>query len=668
MARRTASITLSATFLFTTAGSFPGCAMGQSSQGGGVVSSTPDVAQKTGGRDDDNNGRSDNSSGTYSTQYDGTMLTLTSDATGELLIEQRARDFAKARVDGALSPEVDIEITAQGYTIHYSFTNNTSSPKPLPDLRVGPIFLNDNVIYQDTRRSCENVYTEAATHKTPGHNYPINMYAPIWIVRNTDHVTGVSLEYPIMDYRHDTRFYLKYHQGTGGWLVDIRLSTESESLVNSASVPPGQTWNYTLNVRLDGRSDEWVRTLTPYRDFFRATYGGVQYARETNPVNAVGLSLQVALSDDNPYGFSREDLRPDRYGFGPFIDYTLDRTDWPEHMIITPSGILRRNVHLNYPFRFTSEWLATENFQTALDPNIGYPRIVNEGRKLGFWWGRAVQVSYAWDDGVGEQLDPNSSRHTSEAFNELDLAIQAGATTIGLDTFGYRAIPTWDASPWLDTMRRRYPHVKFVLEPMPADIMHRQAAGWFRGFNDGQPVDTLEELNFIKGPHILADFLLPGHETWAAWRYKGHRKYLGITPTQQMVTQDVERFAQWGYRPMIYTEFDLRTDGRAMESWTYTIPVDLQIPPDDGSNNDPAADMGDGDDGTQGSNGTGRGIRAASNGASKSGVPSRKVSSRSGSSGKPNVVGVSGAEAREALRRAKQHLKPTKPRKTDSDK
>ncbi len=670
MARRTASITLSAAFLFAAAGSFPGCALGQSSQGGGVVSSTPDVAKDTGGGggEDDNNDRSDNSNGTYSTQYDGTMLTLTSDATGELLIEQRARDFAKARVDGALAPEIDVEITAQGYTIHYSFTNNTSSAKPLPDLRVGPIFLNDNVTYQDTRRSCEDVRTSAATHKTPGHNYPINMYAPIWIVRNADHVTGVSLEYPIMDYKHDTRFYLKYHSGTGGWLVDIRLSTESESLVNSASVPPGQTWNYTLNVRLDGRSEEWVRTLLPYRDFFRETYGGVQYTRETNPINAVGLSLGVALSDDNPYGFSREDLRPDINGFGPFIDYTLDRKGWPEHMIITPSGILQRNRHLNYPFRFTSEWLATDNFQTALDPDIGYPRIVDAGRKLGFWWGRAAQVSYAWDDGVGEQLDPNYSRHTTEAFKELDLAIQAGATTIGLDTFGYRAIPTWDASPWLDAMRQRYPDVKFVLEPMPADIMHRQAAGWLRGFNDGQPVDDLDELNFIKGPHILADFLLPGHETWAAWRYKGHRKYLGITPTQQMVTQDVERFAQWGYRPMLYTEFDLRTDGRAMESWTYTIPVDLQIPPDDGSNNDPAADMGDGDEDNQGNNGAGRGIRATSNGASKSGAPSRRVSSKSGSSSKPDVVGVSGAEAHEALVRARKHLKPVKPRKSDSDK
>ncbi|MFG0242784.1 MAG: hypothetical protein ACF8R9_08375 [Phycisphaerales bacterium JB054] len=665
MARRTTSITLTAAFLLAAAGTFPGGALGQTQKRGrGVLSVTPEVArQSDANKDDGGDGYSRGSSegGSYSTVYDGDMLRLVSDSSGEVLIEQRARDFAKARVDGALSPEVDVEITSQGYSIHYSFTNDTSSAKPLPDLRVGPILLDERVTYQDVRHSCEDVQTEADSHRTPGHNYPINMYAPVWIVRDTEHAAGVSLEYPIMDYKHDVRFYLKYHPGSGGWLVDIRLSTETEALQYSASVPAGQTWEYTVNVRFDERSDEWVRTLLPYRDYFRENYGGLQYTREVTPVNAIGLSLGEAISNENPYGFSREDLRPDVHGYGPFVEFALDRKGWPEEMIVTPTGVLRRNVHLNYPFRFTSQWLANDNFETALDPQIGFPRIVNEGRKLGFWWGRSAQVSYAWDDGVGEELDPSYSRHRNEAFKELDLAIQAGATTIGLDTFGYRAIPTWEASPWLDTMRQRYPGVKFVLEPMPADIMHRQAAGWLRGFNDGDPVDSLEELNFIKGPHILADFLLPGHETWAAWRYKGHRKYLDITPTQEMVDDDVERFAQWGYRPMFYTDFDLTVPGRAAESWNYTIPDDIRLPPD-GINTDFALDMGGGGDSngpSGGNSSSGQGVKVGAKRVTRSGALASGIAGRSGSRKTP-VVGVSAKEAAEALARAKQHLKPTK--------
>lgn len=673
MARHTASFALSAAFLLAAAGSFPVIAAGQISKGRGVVSSAPDVARDSGNyNDDDNSGDSGNNrsggsdGGTYTTTFDGSTLLLVSDSSGRVLVDQAARRFAMSRMDGALDPEVDVEITSNGYSIHYSFTNNTSSPKPLPDLRVGPIMLGDAVTYQDTRHSCEDIETHADTHRTPGHNYPINMYAPVWIVRDVDHAAGVSLEYPIMEYEHDVRFYLKYHPGSGGWLVDIRLSSDSSALEYSGAVPPGQTWQYTVNVRFDERSHEWVRTLLPYREYFLEEYGGVQYRREVRPVNALGMSLSSEISADNPYGFSREDLRPDANGYGPFVDFALDRTGWPGQMIVTPTGHLRRNTHLNYPFRFTSQWLADENFQTALDPDIGFPKIVEAGRDLGFWWGRSAQVSFAWDDGIGEQLDPDNRRHTQAAFNELDRAVEAGATTIGMDTFGHRAIPIWDGSRWLDEMQARHPDVKFVLEPMPSDIMHRQAAGWLRGFNDGDRVDSLEELNYIKGPHILADFLLPGHETWAAWRYKGHRNYLDIIPTQEMVNDDVEMFAQWGYRPMFYTDFDLQVAGNAAESWTYTIPYDLQLPDPPSTPGAEADGGGDGDSGDDGKGGSSQGgARLVNGSASRASTQGAGVAARSGN-GKPPVVGVSGNEARQALQRAKQHLRPVKPKSNDN--
>lgn len=625
MARLTGNVTLAALTLVTGA-LLPGSVFAQ--EGDGTDSDSP-----------------------YSVEYADGALTLRESASRDLLLEQSSQKFVISRIEGSLAPEVDVEIVADGYSMHYSFTNSTSSAKPLPDLRVGPILLGDHVTYQDTRHSCEDVQTDAANHRTPGHNYPVNMYSPVWIVRSGEHAAGVSLEYPIMEYKHDVRIYMRYHQRSGGWLVDMRLSSESGALEHSAMVPPGDTWQYTVNVRFTPKSNEWVRTLVPYRDYFRNAYGGVQYQRATNSINAVGLSLGAAQSDENPYGFSREQVRPDHYGFGPFVDYALARGGWPEFMIITPTGLYRHNVHLNYPFKFTSEWMSRPEFETALDPGVGFPKIVSEGKNLGFWWGRSAQVSFDWDDSRSEQLDPSNPAHVEAAFDELDLAVQAGARTIGMDTFGYRAIPLWDSYPWLTTMQQRYPEVKFVLEPMPSDIMHTKAAGWLRGFNDGQPVETEEELNFIKGPHVLADFLLPGHETWAAWRYKGHRLYLDITPTQELVDQDVRRFAEWGYRPMIYTEFDLTESIPAAESWRYSIPIDLQLPPDNGS-----------DDGSGGGSGSGALTDAGagegqSRGGRTGGSPggSAGVARRAGAKS-PRAVGVSGAEAREALLRARQHL------------
>ena len=549
---------------------------------GALVTSCAQARQSVDANSSSNNDKPD-----YQIQNIDNTISVRQRSSNQLLLEEPLQQLAISRVDGSLTPETQIEIVPNGYSIHYSFTNNASSPKPLPDLRVGPILLGDSVTYQDTRHNCQNVDTTAANHKTPGYLYPTNMYSPIWIVRNKNQACGVSLEYPIMQYKHDVKFFMRYHRRSGGWLVDMRISSDNDALLYSAAVPPGQTWQYTVNVRFTPKSDEWVRTLLPYRDFFRSTYGGLQYDRQTCAINATGLSLQQALSDDNPYGFSREKLRPDLYGYGPFVDYVLTRTSWPSQMIINPSGIYHHNIQFNYPFLFTSNWESSPEFETALDPDIGFPRISATGKQLGFWWGRSAQIAYQWDPNQSYPLDPDNTQHQDAAFKELDLAVQAGATVIGMDTFGHRMIPIWEGAKWIDMLKARYPQLHFVLEPMPCDIMHRKAPGWLRGFNDGKRVDSLEELNFIKGPHYLADFLLPGHETWAAWRYKGHRKYLNITPTQEMVDEDVRRFAHWGYRPMIYTEFELTSKVQAAQSWLETVPEDIQLDPNNNSSYGP---------------------------------------------------------------------------------
>lgn len=579
--------------------------------------------------------------GDYLVEFgDGKMSVQDARSRG-VLLDQDARKFTIAKLDGALSPQVDVSVVGDGYDIRYSFTNQTSSEKPLPDLRVGPILLGDEVRYQDMRRSCEAIETDAQSHKTPGHNYPVNMYSPVWIIRNAEHAAGVSLQYPLLEYRHDVRMYMKYHPNSGGWLVDIKMSANDDSLEHSAMVPAGETWEYTVSVRFTPEADEWVRTLVPYRDYFRAMYGGVQYDRKVTPVNAVGLSMEGELSDENPYGFIRDRIRPDQVGYGPFIDFTLARKGWPEFMVITPTGLYRHNVHMNYPFQFTSQWNKEPMFGSALDPDAGFPKFAAEGRTLGLWWGRAAQVATSWDANTNHTLDPDDPADVAAALAELDLAVQAGAQVIGLDTYGYRAIPTWDSYRWLETMQQRHPHLRFVLEPMPCDIMHTKAAGWLRGFNDEFPVDSLEELNFIKGPHYLADFLLPGHETWAAWRYKGHRLYLGINPTQEMVEADGMRFAEWGYRPMLYTDFelrnfnDLRGGMTAAESWKYTVPPDLQL---------------DDDGGSSGSRSGGRNARGGS--SSEGGVVSQ------GGGTRPTLRSISPEEARGALQRSRKHLAP----------
>ena len=102
------------------------------------------------------------------------------------------------------------------------------------------------------------------------------------------------------------------------------------------------------------------------------------------------------------------------------------------------------------------------------------------------------------------------------------------------------------------------------------------------------------------------------------------------------------RFSAWGYRPMLYTDFELRDFGdlrgsmTAAESWKYTVPPDLQIDGDD----DGSGSRSGGDDGG----------RSAGEGATGGGVVSQ------GGGTRPTLRSISGEEAQRALKRSRRHL------------
>ncbi len=515
----------------------------------------------------------------YRVQLMDNTLFLRRRGSQQILIEQSQQQFTVTRDHNTLAPDIHIQIAPGGYSVVYAFSNNTSSPKPLPDLRVGPIYLGNTVTYQDIRHCCNDVNTNASSYKTTSQLYPADMYSPVWIIRNHNQACGISLDYPIMEYKHDAKFILRYNKQQHGWLVDIRLSNHKNDLLYSAAVPPGQTWTYTVNVRFTPKSNEWVRTLLPYREYFLSTYGSLQYTRQVAPVNAASLASNESITNDNPRGFDDQALRPDLVGYSPVVTDVLSRQGWPSYMIATPSGLYYNNTQQNDPFRFASPWTTDTHLNTALDPDVGFPRFPASGKQLGFWWPHAARVVFQWDPDQAYPLEPSNPQHKQAAFHEIDLAVQAGATVIVLGDFDHRTIPIWQAVRWLEILKARYPQLHFVVSPMPCDMMHTKAAGWLQAYNDDHPVSTIDQLNFVKGPHILADFLLPGHETWAGWRYKGHQKYLNMTPDQDLVNNDAARFAKWGYRPMIETDLPLTVHIQAAPSWRTSIPQDIQLNP-----------------------------------------------------------------------------------------
>jgi hypothetical protein len=145
---------------------------------------------------------------------------------------------------------------------------------------------------------------------------------------------------------------------------------------------------------------------------------------------------------------------------------------------------------------------------------------------------------------------------------------------IGLDAFGHMAI--WEQYRWVKELRAQYPQVKFVIEPVAPDVMHTAAASFFLGWQAPEGVSP-ERFYKIRNPHYLADFLVPGHESWAQFRYDVIRRLPGGATTPERIQQDAEFLARHGFTPVMPVSIVLTDPVRAsaVPSWKLTVPAHL---------------------------------------------------------------------------------------------
>jgi hypothetical protein len=397
----------------------------------------------------------------------------------------------------------------------------------------------------------------------PGLLYPVHLYSPVFAISDPSGAVGISLMYPILDYKHNVE--LQFVSRGGGYATNGRAWEAYFRL--KGDLPAGQTRRYRVAVRATPDPTEWVRTLTPYRDFFRATYGDVRYTRDPRPVFGVSVADPHCLSDNSPDGFcGRAGRRPDQVGWAPTAQYLRSANDmgYARVMFWKPSGIFRLHQDLNFPFQFMTHMNDVPALRASLD---SLRAVSTSGLQMGYWWGNSVRVMRGWDDGRFEFFDPANADHVDRALAEFDMAVGLRAQMIGLDAFV--GIPDWDAYSWLRTLQQRAPNVKLLLEREGSapDLFNLVAPTWVNEPN-------------LQTPRVLADFLVPGHESWFGlqqfyWDHLAQLRGHALSTAER--NAEIERVAQLGYVPVLFDNFPIRgRDFRAAESWLTTIPSDLR--------------------------------------------------------------------------------------------
>lgn len=528
----------------------------------------------------------------------------------------------------SLKPKVDIKPREDGFDLVYHFENTSDQPKPLGGMGVGFFTLGPKVSYLKPEGAVGTATADIRKFESDSFVYPTRSYSPVMALWNERVAVGVSVLYPVDEYQHDVRVALVSADepasdslpGGRGWAVDVRLSNlgderDTGTLKYSAQMRPGEVREYTIAVRVSKRADQWARTLVPYREYFASRYGGVSYDRDSRPVMPWAIAEAGSQNGQNPLGFfGPVQWRPDIFGWSQVIkSINLNTSSFGRVVLMAPGGLYPTQTAHNPPFQMATPWRQNPQLVQALDPERGLRGLTRHKRQLGLWWGNSIRPSKTWDSPEMQVLDIASMQHRELARAELDTAVEAGAKLIVLGDCSPEVLPAWQIASWVRVLKEQYPGVKFVVAPISCDLVHAIAPGVVQGWGEPKLAKSTGDLLAVKGPHLLADFLLPGHETWASFEYSAHRSIFKVQPTVATVLRDMRQVASCGYVPFF---MELGGDGRhikAASTWETSVPADLQkrrqatepLPPEGEDHAGPNLAVRAGDDETVISDGNG---------------------------------------------------------------
>lgn len=509
------------------------------------------------------------------------------------------------------SAETTFTAVDNGFDLQLTYRNNGATPATVGEIKIGTFRLGNTPWVYDFRVDAKRIPLDirrTGAASGPDLTYPGVLYSPVSVFGNDRVAIGVQMMYPILEYQHNLIVNFK------GAMVAGEPAWEAGFYIDS-QVAPGQSRNYTIAVRIVDAGDAWIRTLVPYRDYFKQNYGEVRYNRDPRPVSGLTMADSRDQSGGNPWGISCPPAwRQDLNGWSRWAAFIRQRPtrNYSRVMLWKPTGLYPgSNANTVFPFRFMTRMNEFPAMRSSLNELRSMP---SAALQVGYWWGSSTNIDRGWSPSAMEPLNIHNPDHIARANAELDMAVSLNASMIGLDAFGYR-VPAWELHAWLRTMQTRAPHIRFITENALGDIFHVYAPTFVYGHD-------------VQTPKVLADFLVPGHETWATVMFNMLATRLGRPLNDAEKHAEIARLCDLGYIPVVFDDFSLLGKNyTAAESWRTTIPGDLT------EQNTGGGSGGTGNTGSTGGSGGGTGGGTGSAGGTGSSGGGGSATGGTGSTG-----------------------------------
>jgi len=459
----------------------------------------------------------------------------------------------------ALEPTFVMTPRPDGFDLCVTYANASTRVRNCGLLRIGGMLFDDGLLHERIFGTDDAEQTLTGTGASSFYARATK-YAPVCTLRGTtrsdqnptttrEHVIGISVQYPIMEYQHGVSFRVKREPATFAvrpyWLeIGLNRTYSSPNFDNrpAGDIAPGQTRTYTISVRImatdtpptaaPAHPNDYLYLFQEYRRFFKRLYGEVRYTRDSRPVNGYKVAgMEGAVA--NNWGFNPPQLH---LGSGPAWTGWIDRLEnaerrgfdrfmmWGSSGVAVNAACVPTGLAVNYPFQFTTNWDAVSG------GNPNHPIIKTQaamrawasapGRQLGFWWGNSSRP-LPWgtcDVGALPALNLCDSAQTTGAAREVgDPLARTGVHALGVSAVGLDAMSSLlrpeDAYVWIQQLVVSNPSVKFVSEPSSIDVVHTVAPTFQGAYQPNAGVGPIQ--CYVTSTNAMADFLNQGHEQWA---------------------------------------------------------------------------------------------------------------------------------------------------------
>ncbi|MCA9310309.1 MAG: hypothetical protein KDA21_03835 [Phycisphaerales bacterium] len=491
------------------------------------------------------------------------------------------QDSLTAKND-VLEPDIDFTPVINGFDVDYNYDNQTGQVRSLGEFVIDGIRFGEDVTFEDLRITDlddpplavgpgfgpqdDFSFGEAIAGSEFKTGYPVNWFVPCFVIHDSNYTIGISLLYPVLDYQHRVRFSVvsDHDRDAFGrsWTVRIRLNPSNGTNNGGAQytpqgeLDPGEQATYRVCVRILRNDPAWTSALMPYREWFQANYGTVDYwhARDPRPVRGEFITRKYAIDtcsgdlgywddpeDTSPYYATVMNPRTPGNGWRAWTDNFKDVTSalgYERIMVWRMCGEFTKyfpcpdHQIYNIPFIFASNMpLIGVDQPMPGDSYLMMNEVAAAGVEFGMYWGRAGQpmaplatlddwnLEYTMGPPASgmvftnDPIDITDPGDQALALNEFHTALEAGAQWIGLDATSQFA--PWDLCTWMNTLAsdavtEGYGQVRLTHEPFRNDFL-------ITSFPAMQVGDRLSEIPGGPRPSFITmcDFIAPGHEVYS---------------------------------------------------------------------------------------------------------------------------------------------------------